>query len=150
MTASTAALLACLASAACSNSTQVLVANTPPAAAPRPTAVPNPPITKGAESGKKQILGSASSTLPDCTSDGYPTVTVVKKPQNGQMQIEKSDTYPSFPKDNVRYSCNSQKVPSVTFYYTSTAGFIGTDSVALELLFPDGNIRTYNFNILVR
>lgn len=137
--------------AACGNSTtQVLVANQNPAAAQRPVANPNAPVLKGAESGKKQILGTASSTLPDCTTDGYPTVTIVRKPQNGLAEAEKTDAYPTFPKDNVRSACNSKKVPGVGFYYTSNPGFVGTDYASFELLYPDGNLRTLNFSISVR
>lgn len=137
--------------AACGNSTtQVLVANQNPASAQRPAPNPAAPVQKGAESGKKQILGTASSTLPDCTTDGYPTVTIVRKPQNGLAEFEKMDAYPSFPKDNVRSNCNSKKVPGVGFYYTSNPGFVGTDYASFELLYPDGNLRTLNFSISVR
>jgi hypothetical protein len=128
----------------------VLVATTAPPAVQRPVVVTTPTVTKGAESGKKQILGSASSIIPDCTSDGYPIVTVVKKPSNGQFDAEKTEAFPSFPKDNVRYSCNSQKVPAVGFYYTSTPGFTGTDSLSLNILYPDGSLKNFSFTILVR
>jgi hypothetical protein len=149
---SLASLLSCCAVAACASSTtQVVAPNVSQQPAARPIQNASIPIvTKGAESGKKQILGSASSTLPDCTMDGYPIVTVTGKPSNGQVVIEKDLAYPSFPKDNVRSVCNAQKVPGVSFYYTSNPGFVGTDNTVLDLLFPDGSIRKYNFSISVR
>jgi len=119
-----------------------------PPAVQRPVAAPT--VTKGAESGKKQFLGSASSINPDCTSDGYPIATVVRKPANGQFDVEKTDAFTSFPKDNIRFSCNSQKVPSIGFYYTSAAGFTGTDNVSLNILYPDGSLKNFAFTILVR
>jgi hypothetical protein len=146
-------ILACLALTACSHSaTQVVVANVPQqAAAQKPVQTPaqNGPIAKGAESGKKQLLGSASALAADCTSEGYPTVKITKGPPNGQMAIEHGETIASYPKDNPRSACNLQKIPSVIFYYTSNSGYTGTDNVSLEVLFPDGTLKNLNFSISV-
>ena len=107
-------------------------------------------IPKGAESGKKQLLGSVSSTLPDCTTDGYPTVTVTKAPESGQVTSEKGEAFPSFPKDNIRFACDTKKVASVLLYYASNQGFTGDDTASIDIRFPDGSIKKYNFVISVR
>jgi hypothetical protein len=152
-----AGLATCLAITACSNSTQVIVPNVSqqaaPQGAPRPAQnqpAPNPPIVKGAESGKKQILTSISAVDPDCASQGYAAVTVVKAPQNGQVTSEKGEAFPTFAKDNVRSVCDTKKLPATMLYYTSNPGFTGMDSSVVEVLFPDGVIRRLNFAISVR
>jgi hypothetical protein len=151
-TTSFAFILACLALTACSRSaTQVVVANVPQQVAQKPVQTPaqNAPVAKGAESGKKQLLGSASAIAADCSSEGYPTVKITKGPPNGQMAIERGETIASYPKDNPRFACNSQKIPSIIFYYTSNSGYTGMDNVSLEILFPDGTLKNFSFAISV-
>ncbi len=147
-----AGLLVCLAVAACTNqTTQVLVPGASPqqaAAVPHPAR--RPPIAKGAESGKKQLFETAAALNPDCSIAGEPFITVVKAPTNGQMTVEKGEAFPTFPKENVRSACNTQKVPATLLYYTSNPGFTGTDTAMIELVTPLGGLIRTSYVITVR
>lgn len=151
MTAVWVSLATCLVGTGCSSSTnQVMVTPGPQQVALQRPAVVRQPAPKSAESGKKQLMGSAVSINPDCSAAGEPVVTIVKPPTNGRMTAEKGETYPSFVKENPRSACNSKKVPATNIYYTSNPGFTGTEYATVEVLFPQGNIDRGDLIITVR
>lgn len=123
------------------------IAQQPPAA---PATAVIQPIVRGAESGKKQQIGTYQALNPDCSNAGYLVVTIVKPPANGQATAEKGESFPRFPKENIRSACNSQKLPSMILYYTSNLGFTGTDTVSVEALNVEGFILKETFVVTVR
>jgi hypothetical protein len=108
------------------------------------------PVIRGAISGQRQDLGYSLLVLPDCTSGGLEDVRVVKAPEHGKVSIEQEDRIAEFNKDNVRSACNNQKFPGRVVYYTSDAGFTGTDTFAIERIAPGGWFNHHDFVVNVR
>jgi hypothetical protein len=87
-------------------------------------------------SGERQRINFISVLNPDCSSAGYVSVRVIAPPAHGELTTEKGIDYPTYPKDNQRYSCNLQKVPLLNIYYRSTPGYVGLDTVTIEAISP--------------
>jgi hypothetical protein len=107
-------------------------------------------ITKNVVSGQPLMLGFLYSTNPDCTARGFPTVRVVQAPQNGRVAIAKTRDFPSFHPLNERSDCNDRRVPGMSMRYVSNRGYLGTDSVTLEAIWPSGMMKQRTFSIQVR
>ena len=91
-----------------------------------------------------------ASINPDCSSGGYPNVRIVAKPSNGELTSAKGEMFPSYPKSNPRSSCNSKKVAATMLEYQPKAGFTGTDSFAVQVIFPSGKEEKLKYNITVK
>ena len=100
-------------------------------------------------SGKPLKLNFANSTNPDCTPVGEMVVRLTQAPQHGRVTISKADDFPSFAKNNVRYTCNKRRVAGTKTVYVSEPGYVGTDSAAIEIIFPTGATarRAYTINV---
>jgi hypothetical protein len=103
----------------------------------------------GAESGKKTKIGIFGTVDPNCDSIGYPSVTVVKNPEHGQISIEHGEDYPDFSQDNVRSKCDMKPLPSTLIYYTSENGFTGVDAISFEVITVEGQYVRYEYAIHV-
>jgi hypothetical protein len=105
---------------------------------------------RGAFSGQKQRIGAFYSTNPDCSSAGYPSLKVVKAPQHGAVSVEQGSTEAAFDKNNARSACNGKEIPATLVYYTSTAGFVGRDTVEMERIGVQGGYGYHVYTINVR
>jgi hypothetical protein len=52
--------------------------------------------------------------------------------------------FPNFALTNIRSECNRRRVAGAVAYYVSQRGFIGTDSVQAEAIFPSGALRQWS------
>ena len=91
-----------------------------------------------------------ASINPDCSTGGYPNVRLVTKPSNGELTVAKGEMFPSYPKGNARSACNSKKVPATMLEYQPKSGFTGTDSFAVQVIFPSGKEQKLKYNITVK
>lgn len=107
-------------------------------------------IQKTAASGVPIMLDSSSSVDAGCHSEGEPTTRVSQPPAPGIVKLLQREVYPHFPPNNPRSACNNTKVPRVVAEYTSTAGFIGSDFTAVDVIFPDGKEAEAKFTITVK
>ena len=107
-------------------------------------------LIRGAESGKRQIINHYLTSNPDCSSNGYPNVKVTTPPEHGVVSIENGEGFPGFPKENVRSACNAKKLPAIVVYYTSQAGYAGTDKLSVECIFPEGGFTHIDYTVNVR
>jgi len=105
---------------------------------------------RGATSGTRQKIDLHYDLNPDCTASGRLVARVVGAPANGQLAIEEGKDYPNYDKDNTRFDCNKKLVPVTLVYYTSNAGYSGTDTASIEVVFTNGELRTYTYAITVR
>jgi hypothetical protein len=104
-----------------------------------------------AASGSPVRLDFVYSTNPDCTAAGHPEIRIIQQPQNGRVEVTKTADFPNFPPSNIRSECNRRRVPGVLVRYTSQRGFVGTDSVTIEGLFPSGaNYGARRYTITVK
>ncbi len=94
--------------------------------------------TKVVASGRPLMLYQASSTNPDCTAAGSVVLRVAQAPEHGRVTIRNTGVFPRFSDSNIRSACNRRRVPGVEATYTSQRGYLGSDLVILEALFPAG------------
>jgi len=106
--------------------------------------------TKYAISGRPLKLSFFSSTNPDCSSLGRPTIRLVRAPEHGRVTVTQTNNFPNFSASNIRSACNRRRVAGTAIYYASQRGFIGTDYVQAEVIFASGNLRQPSFTINVR
>ena len=107
-------------------------------------------LTMTAISGRPLKLNFSNTTNPDCTSVGETVVRLTQEPQHGRVTIAKASDFPSFPKKNVRQSCNKQRVAGTRTMYVSERGYSGTDSAAIEIIFANGATARRSYTINVR
>jgi hypothetical protein len=101
-------------------------------------------------SGQTIQLYFVASVNPDCSAAGEPTVRITSPPQHGRAALDKTHDFVFFQQSNVRSECNRRRVSGVAVRYTSQRGYVGSDSVGVEIFFPKGNHRTGTFNVNVR
>ena len=89
-------------------------------------------------SGRPLMLYQAYATNPDCTSAGTVVLRVAQSPEHGRVAIRQTGVFPRFTENNVRNVCNRRRVPGIEAVYTSQRGYLGSDTVVLEALFPAG------------
>jgi hypothetical protein len=98
----------------------------------------------------KLLLDFLYSLDPDCASKGFAAVRVVEDPKNGKLATEQGAGFPNFTKDNPRHECNTRKVDGVSVFYEPNSGFIGPDSIALDVIFPSGSLSRRRYSIDVK
>ena len=92
-------------------------------------------------------LGHYASANPDCSSKGRTIVRVSNAPAHGMVLLRSGKDFSHFPS---LPQCNAVRVEGVTAQYRSQRGYIGTDTVELDIIYPSGNERTESFNITVK
>jgi hypothetical protein len=107
-------------------------------------------FTRVVASGKKVQIGFYTSLHTDCTSRGNADVRVTKQPEHGTIEIAPATSFPSYPKEHVRYNCNQHKVKGVEVYYKSAEKYVGDDAFDLLSLFPNGFAWEVHYDISVR
>src|SRR5947209_555494 len=90
------------------------------------------------------------SLNPDCSSMGYPTVTVVTPPANGRLVVSKGRDFPNYPPSNPRSFCNTRRTPGTVVEYRPNRGFVGSDAFTLDIIYASGDERNDSFNITVK
>lgn len=118
--------------------------------APRHSPDPFAAKITGAHTGEKTSLDDYYALTPDCKSQGYAEVAVVKSPRHGTVSTGNGEGFPNFAKDNVRYECNRKVVPVTELFYQSKANFLGTDSFTVEIRFATNVIKTMKYMVRVR
>ena len=103
-----------------------------------------------AASGVPKRLQFAGSVKDDCSDKGRATIKLIEAPQHGTVQIAPAMDFPVFPWTDARYACNQRRIAGTSVHYTSRAGFVGTDIVAIDVIFVEGLMVHHRFNIDVR
>jgi hypothetical protein len=107
-------------------------------------------LTKTALSGKPLKLNFSNATNPDCSSVGETVVRLTQAPQHGRITISKGSDFPSFPKGNARRDCNKKRVAGTQTVYVSERGYVGSDTAAIEIIFPTGGTARRSYTIDVK
>ncbi|SCY28016.1 hypothetical protein [Microvirga guangxiensis] len=113
------------------------------------TASVSPPL-KVTTAGKPLTVDSYYSINPDCSSVGKTVVRLVEAPKNGRLETKEATDFPSFRESNSRHHCNRQRVPVVQAIYIPSPGYLGQDSFKMDVIYPSGTARTYNYKLEVR
>jgi hypothetical protein len=90
-------------------------------------------------SGRPLLLYQAYSTNPDCSSAGTVALRIAQAPEHGRVSIRQAGVLPRFPESDPRSACNRRRVSGVEAPpHVSQRGYLGSDLVVLEALFPAG------------
>jgi len=107
-------------------------------------------VPRTSVSGSIQKVGFQTVIDPDCSSLGETRIRVTRAPSHGTLKIQQGEDYAEFPKSNPRFDCNKQKVPGSLIYYQSEAGYTGQDSARVEVIYPQGLVKSVLYSITVR
>jgi hypothetical protein len=112
--------------------------------------LPSATVTPVVLSETRTMVWSAYSHNPDCSVNEVPVVRVIKRPANGEVEIEEGSGYSHYPKDSQLYECNKQQTLMSNTFYTSKKGFKGSDSFEVEVFFTAGNSRKVRFRVTIK
>ena len=101
-------------------------------------------------SGAKQKVGFYAALNPDCSATGDIQVRVTKQPEHGTIETAPEISFPSYPKDHVRFKCNEHKVKGVQVNYKSAEKYVGDDAFEVLALFPNGFAMEVHYDVSVR
>jgi hypothetical protein len=100
-------------------------------------------------SGRPLKLHFAYSVNPDCSLRGRPTIRITRAPEHGRVTVTQAMDFPNFPTSNIRSVCNTRRVGGTAIIYVSQRGFVGTDNVQDDTIFPDGHVTQHSSTITV-
>ncbi len=125
-------------------------------AAPKPAQPPAAPT--GAETLEYKRTAVVNQPLhvdflyslnPDCTSIGVVSVRTIEEPKHGSLTISEGSGFTSFPEDNPRQACNRRRSEGMLMYYRPEAGYLGPDSLTVDIIYGDGASRKRHYAIAV-
>ena len=113
----------------------------PDAPAPAPSTVER--NAKGV-AGRPIQVGIYLNVQPDCSSGPLPSIRLVTVPASGTVTIKRGKVSATNYKQ-----CLALEVPGFIAFYQSKADFAGTDTVTLEVKFPQGRTELQRITINV-
>lgn len=99
---------------------------------------------------RPQSLYFAYDLNPDCTSRGEPVIQILDAPKNGTATVANARDYTNFTPPNERVVCNKVKREGKRLTYRPNPGFVGSDSMVIDAIFPSGTVRHRRYVITVR
>ena len=90
---------------------------------------------------------------PDCSTAGEVTITVTKQPTKGTLEFEENLGFSTYPQQQFPqyFHCNTQPTSGTSAFYTSAAGFKGTDNFEVEATYSArGTSRSVRFHVTVK
>jgi hypothetical protein len=107
-------------------------------------------LTRAVVAGRPFQLAFSGVLNPDCSPTGRTTIRVAQAPAHGIVRIRQIVDVVKYPPGHRLSGCNGRRVNSAAAYLTATPGYVGADSVALEIIYPSGGLRRMNFSLTVR
>lgn len=100
-------------------------------------------------SGERTKMGQAYDLNPDCTVAFLPSEKLMIPPHHGKVEIVKADIFSNY-KAAPGKKCNSIRTKGLEEYYTSVAGYGGSDSYTIRTSYGNGKIveTTVNINVI--
>jgi hypothetical protein len=74
---------------------------------------------------------------------------VIEAPSHGKLTVDKGTGFTSYPQDNLRQACNRRRSEGMLVNYQPDAGYLGPDSVTVDVIFGDGGSRKWHYAIAV-
>ncbi len=107
-------------------------------------------LTRAVASDQTLRLDFLFALNPDCTSLGFATVRILGQPKHGKFTYENGTGFTTFPQDNSRSECNKRRSDGVILTYEPDMGFIGSDSIDIDVIFASGFSRNRHYSIEVK
>src|SRR5258708_14476509 len=89
------------------------------------------------------------SINPDGSSVGVASVRSIEEPKHGKLTIGKGSGFSNFAQDNSRQACNRHRSDGMLMYYRPEPGYLGPDSVTVDVVYGDGTSRKRHYAIAV-
>jgi hypothetical protein len=86
---------------------------------------------------------------PDCSTAAFATVSTIEPPKHGKVSIDRGTGYSNFPQNNPRFDCNKNQSEGVKIAYEPNQGFIGDDTLTVEILYADKSVSRRHYSIKV-
>jgi hypothetical protein len=99
--------------------------------------------------GKKSEFGRYYGLNVDCSS-AWQQVTITKSPDSGEARLKDSTVIASYSAPNPRVRCNGKSTKAMALEYTPTKGYMGKDSIEVELINETGQRVLYRYDITVK
>lgn len=135
------------------NSPPPVATATPPMPRPEPAALTVPQtleLRRVAVADRQLQLAFLFDLNPDCSSIGFVSVRMTEDPKHGKLTIENGTGFSTFAEKNLRFECNKRRTDGVVVSYTPEPGYVGADSLAMDVIYPDGNLGKRRYSIEVR
>ncbi len=124
--------------------------------APKPAQPPAPPATAEMLEFKRTAVVDQPlhvdflySLNPDCSSIGVVSVRTIEEPKHGSLTISEGSGFSSFPEDNPRRACNRRRSEGMLMYYRPGAGYLGSDSLTVDIIYGDGASRKRHYAVAI-
>ena len=86
---------------------------------------------------------------PDCSTAAFATVTTIEPPKHGKVSIDRGPGYSNFPQSNPRFDCNKNQSEGVKIAYEPNQGYIGDDTLTVDILYADKSVSRRHYSIKV-
>jgi transglutaminase-like putative cysteine protease len=118
----------------------------PPAA---PTTVETQEVKRNAVLDQPLQVDSILSLNPDCTPIGEINIRTIEEPKHGKLTISKGSGFSNFLQDNPRQVCNRRRSEAMLLRYLPESGYLGADSITVDIIYPEGYSRKRHYAISV-
>ena len=112
---------------------------------PRPVAE----ITSQVIADQSRQIAFLYDLKPDCSTAAFATVTTIEPPKHGKVSIDRGTGTSYFPQTNPRFECNKKPTEGVKFTYEPERGFVGDDTLTLEILYADKSVSRRHYSIKI-
>ena len=108
------------------------------------------PFRKIVFSGNEMVMSVFNTLGADCLAAFRPDVRIVAPPANGSVRYDGIIAAVERPPGDPREKCNGRRTISVGIFYKSKPGFVGADSVVIDVDFKQGFVGRFSYDIEVR
>ena len=108
------------------------------------------PLEFAVVSGKRTMLRRLFELHADCSLAAYADVRLTTPPAHGALTIEQGRYYPDYPSGDQRYACNLKPQAGIAAFYQSDPGYVGPDSLTVQVIRSDGIDRTLDYHLDVK
>ena len=118
----------------------------------RPVEAKTPPVTEMTSqviADQSRQIGFLYELKPDCSTAAFATVSTIEPPKHGKISIDRGTGYSNFPQNNPRFDCNKNQSEGVKIAYEPNQGFIGDDTLTVDILYADKSVSRRHYSIKV-
>jgi hypothetical protein len=114
-----------------------------------PLSRPVTEVTSQVIADQSKQIGFLYELKPDCSTAAFATVSTIEPPKHGKISIDRGAGYSNFPQNNPRFDCNKNQSEGVKIAYEPNQGFIGDDTLTVDILYADKSVSRRHYSIKV-
>jgi Domain of Unknown Function with PDB structure (DUF3857)/Transglutaminase-like superfamily len=113
------------------------------------TKAPVTEVTSHVIADQARQIGFVYELKPDCSTAAFATVSTIEPPAHGRISIDRGTGYSNFPPSNSRFDCNKNQSEGVKIAYEPNRGFVGDDTLTVDILYADKSVSRRHYSIKV-